>query len=78
MTSLEPVRLHVPAKRYLCATRAEYLGKLSRASVLILKLQGGLMSDAEIAAFEAEPFFREALQPSGCCGAMSRRRACAP
>jgi [1-hydroxy-2-(trimethylamino)ethyl]phosphonate dioxygenase len=58
----EPVRLHVPAKRYLCATRPEYFGKLSPASVLTLKLQGGLMTDAEVTAFEAEPFFREALR----------------
>jgi predicted HD phosphohydrolase len=36
----EPVRLHVPAKRYLCATRAAYLKKLSPASVVTLKLQG--------------------------------------
>jgi [1-hydroxy-2-(trimethylamino)ethyl]phosphonate dioxygenase len=58
----EPVRLHVPAKRYLCATRPEYFDKLSPASVLTLKLQGGLMTAAEVAAFEAEPFFREALR----------------
>jgi [1-hydroxy-2-(trimethylamino)ethyl]phosphonate dioxygenase len=57
----EPVRLHVPAKRYLCATRPEYVARLSPASVLTLKLQGGAMTPAEIAAFEAEPFFREAL-----------------
>jgi phosphonate degradation associated HDIG domain protein len=57
----EPVRLHVPAKRYLCATRPEYVARLSPASVLTLKLQGGVMSAAEIAAFETEPFFREAL-----------------
>jgi len=58
----EPVRLHVPAKRYLCATRPEYFDKLSPASVLTLKLQGGLMTDAEVTAFEAEPFFRQALR----------------
>jgi phosphonate degradation associated HDIG domain protein len=58
----EPVRLHVPAKRYLCATRPEYVARLSPASVLTLKLQGGVMTDAEITAFEAEPFCREALR----------------
>jgi [1-hydroxy-2-(trimethylamino)ethyl]phosphonate dioxygenase len=58
----EPVRLHVPAKRYLCATRQEYFAKLSPASVLTLKLQGGVMSPDEIAAFETEPFFRAALR----------------
>jgi len=48
----EPVRLHVPAKRYLCATDPSYFGKLSEDSVLSLGLQGGPMSAAEIAAFE--------------------------
>jgi len=57
----EPVRLHVPAKRYLCATRPSYLAKLSPASVLTLKLQGGVMSAGEVATFEAEPFFKDAV-----------------
>jgi len=29
----EPIRLHVPAKRYLCATDADYVAHLSAASV---------------------------------------------
>jgi phosphonate degradation associated HDIG domain protein len=58
----EPVRLHVPAKRYLCAIREAYLQKLSPASVLTLKLQGGPMSSAEVARFEAEPFFAAAVR----------------
>jgi [1-hydroxy-2-(trimethylamino)ethyl]phosphonate dioxygenase len=58
----EPVRLHVPAKRYLCATRPSYLAKLSPASVITLKLQGGVMSAAEVAAFESEGFFKEAVR----------------
>lgn len=49
------VRHHVPAKRYLCATDADYFAKLSEASVLSLKLQGGPMSTEEVAAFEANP-----------------------
>jgi phosphonate degradation associated HDIG domain protein len=57
----EPVRLHVPAKRYLCATDSAYFGKLSAASVRTLKLQGGPMLPAEVAAFEAEPYHREAV-----------------
>lgn len=36
-----PVRLHVDAKRYLCATDADYFGILSLASVRSLQLQGG-------------------------------------
>ena len=57
----QPVRLHVPAKRYLCATDPAYFGRLSHASVMTLKLQGGAMSDAEVAAFELEPYRREAV-----------------
>lgn len=58
----EPVRLHVPAKRYLCATDAAYFAKLSPASVLTLKLQGGPMSPPEVARFETERFHREAVR----------------
>jgi gamma-butyrobetaine dioxygenase len=49
----EPVRLHVAAKRYLCATEADYFGKLSAASVHSLGKQGGPMSAAEAEAFAA-------------------------
>jgi phosphonate degradation associated HDIG domain protein len=56
----EPVRLHVPAKRYLCATEAGYLGNLSPASVRTLQLQGGPMAPAEVVAFEREPYSPEA------------------
>ena len=51
----EPVRLHVAAKRYLCATEAEYFGRLSVASVHSLVKQGGPMSAPESAAFAALP-----------------------
>ncbi|HUJ52053.1 MAG TPA: HD domain-containing protein, partial [Steroidobacteraceae bacterium] len=51
----EPVRLHVPAKRYLCATDAGYFTQLSPASVHTLKLQGGPMTPREVAQFEAQP-----------------------
>ena len=57
----DPVRLHVRAKRYLCAIDPEYLSQLSPASVLTLKLQGGPMPADEVASFEAEPRFREAV-----------------
>jgi [1-hydroxy-2-(trimethylamino)ethyl]phosphonate dioxygenase len=58
----EPVRLHVPAKRYLCATQQSYFGLLSPASAKTLELQGGPMSPAEVAAFETEPFYRDAIR----------------
>ena len=57
----EPVRLHVPAKRYLCAADADYFGLLSAESVRTLSLQGGPMTAAEVAAFEALPFSRDAV-----------------
>jgi phosphonate degradation associated HDIG domain protein len=58
----EPVRLHVPAKRYLLATDAAYFRQLSAASVHTLKLQGGPMSFEETRAFEREPYYREAVR----------------
>jgi phosphonate degradation associated HDIG domain protein len=51
----DPIRLHVAAKRYLCATSPDYHGDLSPASVASLVLQGGPMSEAEVAEFEREP-----------------------
>jgi len=58
----EPVRLHVPAKRYLLATDTEYFAKLSPASVITLKLQGGPMATHEVAEFETELFYKEAVR----------------
>jgi phosphonate degradation associated HDIG domain protein len=58
----EPVRLHVAAKRYLCATEADYFSKLSKDSVLSLSLQGGPMSVSEVAAFDALPQSAGAVQ----------------
>ena len=58
----EPVRLHVAAKRYLCGKEEDYFAKLSRDSVLSLALQGGPMSDEEIAAFERLPHWQEAVR----------------
>jgi predicted HD phosphohydrolase len=57
----EPVRLHVAAKRYLCAVDTGYFGLLSAESVRTLSLQGGPMTAAEAAAFEALPHARDAV-----------------
>lgn len=62
----EPVRLHVRAKRYLCAVDPTYFAQLSPASVLTLKLQGGPMAADEVAGFEAEPGYREAVVVRRC------------
>lgn len=58
----EPVRMHVAAKRYLAATEPGYFDLLSDASKLSLKLQGGPMSPEQVHAFEAEPFFADAIR----------------
>jgi phosphonate degradation associated HDIG domain protein len=58
----DPVRLHVAAKRYLCAVDANYLALLSPASQQSLELQGGPFDAAGAKAFEAEPFYREAVR----------------
>lgn len=58
----EPIRLHVAAKRYLCATDADYLARLSPASVDSLAVQGGPMGAAEIERFEANPYHRDAVR----------------
>jgi [1-hydroxy-2-(trimethylamino)ethyl]phosphonate dioxygenase len=58
----ETVRLHVAAKRYLCATDPTYLGRLSPASTESLQIQGGPMCDEEVAAFEALPNARIAVE----------------
>jgi len=59
---LEPIRLHVDAKRYLCATRADYFGALSADSKRSLSLQGGVYSAAEAAAFIAKPHAAAAVE----------------
>ena len=53
---------HVPAKRYLVATRPEYAARLSDASRETLVHQGGAMSAAEQRAFEARPRHRDMLR----------------
>jgi gamma-butyrobetaine dioxygenase len=58
----EPIRMHVAAKRYLCATDPSYLNELSPASVHSLNLQGGPYSPAEVAEFELSPYARDAVQ----------------
>ena len=58
----EPVRLHVAAKRYLCACEPGYQAQLSSASLTSLALQGGPFSPVEVAQFEAGEFAQEAAR----------------
>ena len=59
---LEPVRLHVQAKRYLVCRDAGYARHLSDASALELALQGGPMTPYEATLFEELPFAADAVQ----------------
>jgi len=58
----EPVRLHVAAKRYLCAVEPGYFETLSPASVRSLELQGGRFDAAGAADFIARPHAEEAAR----------------
>ena len=59
---IAPIRLHVDAKRYLCAVRSDYRDQLSADSIRSLQLQGGIFTAAEASAFIAQPHAREAVQ----------------
>jgi phosphonate degradation associated HDIG domain protein len=58
---LEPIRLHVDAKRYLCSVDAHYWTELSTASKRSLELQGDVFSNSESNSFIAKPFAKEAV-----------------
>ena len=58
----EPIKLHVPAKRYLCTTDARYFDTLSESSKQSFRLQGSFMSDTEKAHFEANSYYKSAVQ----------------
>jgi phosphonate degradation associated HDIG domain protein len=58
----EPVRLHVAAKRYLCAVEPAYYDQLSEASKYTMGVQGGPMSTEEADAFARTPYAEDAVQ----------------
>jgi gamma-butyrobetaine dioxygenase len=58
----EPVRLHVAAKRYLCAVEPDYAATLSPASVYTLSVQGGPMREAEAREFAVGPYAEAACR----------------
>jgi phosphonate degradation associated HDIG domain protein len=59
----EPIRLHVPAKRYLSSGKhPQYPAILSPASLRSLELQGGTMNAEEIREFENNPHFAAAAK----------------
>jgi [1-hydroxy-2-(trimethylamino)ethyl]phosphonate dioxygenase len=58
---IDPVRLHVEAKRYLCVREPTYLATLSPASRRSLQLQGGPLDAIGMQAFANEPHASDAL-----------------
>ena len=58
---IEPIRLHVDAKRCLCAIDTTYWSTLSPASRRSLEMQGGPFTVEQARDFAARPFAAEAL-----------------
>ena len=58
----EPIRLHVAAKKYLCAVDKSYFERLSDASKQSLQVQGGPMNEADIHEFESNPHHQSAVK----------------
>ena len=59
---LEPIKLHVEAKRYLCAVDQHYWDSLSPASKHSLELQGGIFDENQVKAFEDLPYASQATR----------------
>ena len=58
---IEPIKLHVSAKRYLCSLNNKHYSKLSEASKRSLQLQGGLMNKKEQRIFQKNLFSKDAI-----------------
>ena len=58
---IEPILLHVEAKKYLSRDK-RYFDSLSEASKISLKLQGGAMSDLEVKKFEKNKNYENAIK----------------
>jgi len=59
---VEPIRLHVEAKRYLCAVDPNYRASLSAPSDLSLQLQGGPMTAGESELFRGRAHHADAVR----------------
>jgi len=57
-----PIALHVRAKRYRTAVDSEYLASLSDGSTRSLEIQGGPFNEAEVAGFEQNAGFADAVR----------------
>jgi [1-hydroxy-2-(trimethylamino)ethyl]phosphonate dioxygenase len=63
---VEPARLHVEAKRFLCADEPGYHNGLSEPSRVSLRLQGGPMSPEEAGRFRTSPYAAAAMVLRRC------------
>ncbi len=59
---LEPIRLHVDAKRCLCALEPGYAKALSADSIRSLALQGGIYSRDDAQGFMQRPYAADAVR----------------
>jgi len=59
---IEAIRLHVDAKRALCALEPAYYAALSEDSKRSLKLQGGIFDPEQLKAFMAKPHAADAIR----------------
>jgi phosphonate degradation associated HDIG domain protein len=59
---LQPIRLHVDAKRYLCLAEAGYWEALSPASKRSLEQQGGVYTDEQARTFLEQAWASEAIR----------------
>jgi phosphonate degradation associated HDIG domain protein len=59
---LEPMKLHVDAKRYLCTVEPGYWDTLSPASRHSLELQGGPFSESGARTFVSRPYAEDAVK----------------
>lgn len=57
----EPVRLHVEAKRYLCAVDPDYVAQDPSVSLRRVLLKNGILKRSEIREFQENPYHRQAV-----------------
>ncbi len=58
---IEPIKMHVDAKRYLCFKDEAYYASLSPASKASLALQGGVFNEIQALEFLAKPYSQDAI-----------------
>ena len=58
---VEPIKNHILAKRYPAKNKS-YYNRLSKASILSLRVQGGLLSNKKTELFKKEEFFKDPIK----------------